>query len=411
MLQKSITYYLFILLIAGSLVSCGGKNSIPSLRESFSRKDKNPFGTYVAYEEVRQLFSKDSIQVKKDNFDKTWKDIADTGSLYIIISRNLYLTDEDRSSMLSYAASGNSLFISSENIDKGLLDSLHCYSEDREYFDQDDVSSMKYTNVTLSQIAYSDTTTYSYFYYPTSNSLPKFDSTVDKSTANFDSSNATVMGLNEYGEPNCVVVNYGRGRVYLHCEPRVLGNYFLLQKNNYIYLQQLLSFMPPTPQYVYWDDCYNKINYIDKNGRSSLGYILQFPAMRWAFFLLLALLIIYILFGGKRRQRVVRVIEPNKNTTVAFAETIGRLYLQKKDNRNIADKIINYFYEQIRNQYFLNTNHINDEFITALSRKSNVSKESTEKLFDTINNIQQADKVSDQQLLSLNQQIEIFNKK
>ncbi|MFN8247216.1 MAG: hypothetical protein U0T56_12660 [Ferruginibacter sp.] len=41
---------------------------------------------------------------------------------------------------------------------------------------------------------------------------------------------------------------------------------------------------------------------------------------------------------------------------MAFTETIARLYLQKKDNKNIADKMIMYFNEFIRTHYFLPVN-------------------------------------------------------
>ena len=384
------------------LVSCTDKNGIPSLRETFSKNDRNPFGTFVAYKEVLHLFSGDTIVTEKRDFKKVWADISDTASLYIIISRHLYLDSEERSSMLAYVNSGNSLFISCENIDPILLDTVvHCSIINAEIYDNS-IADMRYTTVKLQKSPYDavDTIPYGYFFYPSAN---KFSQS--------NSFSFNTLGTNESGEPDFIVSNYGRGRIYFHCEPRVLGNYFLLQRNNYIYWQKLLSFIPQTPQNIYWDDFYNKRNYpVDEMSMSALTYMLQFPPLAWAFWLLLLLLIVYILFGGKRRQRVINVIAPNKNTTVAFAETIGRLYLQKKDNRNIADKIINYFYEQIRNQYFLNTNHINDDFITTLSRKSNVSKEAVEKLFNQISEIQQTDKVKDQQLLSLNQQIENFNK-
>jgi hypothetical protein len=116
------------------------------------------------------------------------------------------------------------------------------------------------------------------------------------------------------------------------------------------------------------------------------------------------------LFGGRRRQRIIATITPNTNSTLAFTETISRLYLQKKDNRNIADKLITYLMEHIRNHYFLNTSHINDEFMITLSRKSNNSKAGTEQLFKSINTIHQSMEVSDQQLLLLNLQIEKFYK-
>jgi hypothetical protein len=133
-------------------------------------------------------------------------------------------------------------------------------------------------------------------------------------------------------------------------------------------------------------------------------------AMSKAIGLLAFLVALFILFESKRRQRVVPIIEPNKNTTVAFTETIGRLYLQEHNNKNIADKMIQYFYEQLRNQYFLNALHVNESFLQILSRKSNVKIADVKTLFNCIHTIQQSATISNEQLMHLNQHIERFNK-
>ena len=121
-------------------------------------------------------------------------------------------------------------------------------------------------------------------------------------------------------------------------------------------------------------------------------------------------MLLYILFNGKRLQRIIQQVKPNENTTVTFTETIGRLYLQKKDNKNIADKMITYFNEYIRNTYFLNTNHVNTDFITVLGRKSGVDKDKVDTLYRTIVATQNSDVVNDYQLLSLHEQIQNFYK-
>ena len=137
---------------------------------------------------------------------------------------------------------------------------------------------------------------------------------------------------------------------------------------------------------------------------------MKHPPLAYAFWLSLLLLLLYILFGAKLLQRVIQVIKPNENTTVTFTETIGRLYLQKKDNKNITDKMITYFNEYIRNTYFLNTNHINNDFVVMLSRKSGVEKDKVDTLYRTISATQGSDTVTDYQLLSLHEQIQNFNK-
>ena len=383
-------------MIAIALMSCrGSSDDIPPLDETYSRKDQQPFGAYVLHQQLQQFYYHHTLRVVKTNFASTWRGIEDTGAVYINISKNFFLTKTDLSSMLSFVYEGNSMFIASDRIDPALLDTLGCtLRRSQQYMPQ-----MKATSVSLDRV-FTDTTDYRYFYFPFYNHFTKWPKDF-----------AVALGKNRAGT-NFIVVFYGKGRFYLHAEPRALSNYFLLQKDNYRYATQVFSFTPAIPEHVYWDDYYNKKNRApSENGeRSRFAVLFQYPAMEWAFWLVLGLLLLYIFFGGKRRQRIVPILPPNINTAVAFTETISRLYLQQKDNRNIADKLITYLMEYIRNQYFLNTAQVNEEFIATLSRKANSNKESIEKLFTAIREIQQAAETTDQQLLTLNGLIENFYK-
>ena len=381
--------------------SCGSRQPVlPPLKETFSKRDKNPFGSYVFYNQLKQLYYNNEINTEKQNFETVWQNISDTAAVYILISKNLFLSEAGQRSMLQYVNDGNSLFISSENIDGSLLDSLGCI-ESPPLFVNGALSDIQTTSVKMDTAFFEDTSAYSYYYLPLSNHFKSYDTSI-----------TNVLGTNAAGKANFIEVFYGKGRFYLHCEPRALGNYFLLQKTNYQYLQNIFQPGSTTPEHVYWDDYYNRKNYPPSamGSKNAVDLLLQYPATAWAFWLALILLALYILFGGKRRQRIIEKISPNTNTTVAFTETVGRLYLQKKDNRNIAEKMITYFQEHIRKQYYLNTNQVNDDFITALSKKANAPKETTAALFQSIDLVHNSLEVSDQQLLLLNQQIEYFYK-
>ncbi len=400
--MRSITLYgAFLLLLVILCASCKVQPPvIPSLKESFSKKDKNPFGTYVFYNQLKQLFYHNELHTKRENFENVWQNISDTASIYISVSKNLFLSEAGQKAMLSYVNNGNTMFISSENIDSSLLDSLGCKAGQLNLSDEE-LANMQYTYVKMDTAFYADTRPYTYFYFPLNNHYKQYDTSI-----------TNVLGINKFGKANFIEVFYGKGRFYLHCEPRVFSNYFLLQNKNYQYLQDVFAFTNATPEHVYWDDYYNKKNYppSGQGSKNAFQLLLQYPATARALWLALLLLAFYILFGGKRRQRIVATIVTNTNSTVAFTETVGRLYLQKKDNRNMADKLIMYFQEHIRKQYYLNTSQVNDDFITTLSRKVNVQKEITEALFKTISLVQNATVISDQQLLLLNQQIEKFYK-
>ena len=232
------------------------------------------------------------------------------------------------------------------------------------------------------------------------------------------------MGVNEKGRPDYIITFIGKGRLYLHAAPRAFSNYFLLTGNNFQYLENVLSYLRLEPKNVYWDEYYkshsisrqkktsggNSFGDDDKNTFSPLNVIKNNPPLLWAFWIAIIALILYVLVNIKRKQRVINEVKENTNTTVTFTETVGRLYLQKKNNKNIAEKMITYFYEHIRNSYFLNTTQVNNEFMNSLSGKSGVAIEDTQKLFKSIDTINAGKNVNDIELLRLNELIQKFYK-
>ncbi len=399
-MKNKHTYLLVIFLFAVLFTACkNDTHKIPSLVETFYKKDKNPFGANIAYRQLDAMFTGKTIQDKKQTFTKTWENIADETALYVCITANLYVNEDEVNAMMEYIYAGNDLFISAGDIDELLLKRIGCNEMFTETSPENIFDLMK--NTSTNSIA-NPGPAYSYFYQPMQNYF-----------FNTDSSHIKILGFNEYKKPNSIVYFHGKGKLFLHCEPRAFSNYFLLKENNYQYLQNALAFTHKNPEHIYWDDYYSKLrhrkNKQDKDF-STFSEIMKHPPLVYAFWLSLILLGLYILFGGKRVQRIVEQLKPNENTTVTFTETIGRLYLQKKDNKNITDKLVTYFNEYIRNKYFLNTNIINEDFITTLSRKSGVQRDKVDILYRTIVAAHRSEHVTDYQLLSLQEQIQTFYK-
>ena len=398
--MKNKLTYLLIFCAAVLLTACWGSNAkkLPSLVETYSKNDKKPFGANIAYRQVAAMFSANVIKDKKEAFPKTWVNISDTASVYFIMAPKLFVNEDEVDAMLEYVYSGNSLVIAAAEIDDNLLKRIHC---NQMYTDIAMEVMMGQMNNTATRSVVKPQVEYAYYYYPFQNYF-----------VNTDSGNIKLLGYNEHKKPNSLVYFHGKGRLFLQCEPRALSNYFLLKDNNYEYLQHVMTYTHAQAQHVYWDDYYNKLRFRKRNNNnfSTFSEIMKHPPLLYAFWISLILLGLYILFGSKRVQRIIELRKPNENTTVTFTETIGRLYLQQKDNKNIADKMITYFNEYIRNTYFLNSNHINDEFMTVLSRKSGVQKEKVDTLYRTILATQSSDVVNDYQLLSLQEQIQRFYK-
>jgi hypothetical protein len=110
----------------------------------------------------------------------------------------------------------------------------------------------------------------------------------------------------------------------------------------------------------------------------------------------------------KRRQRIIPVIEPVANTTVDFVTVIGQVYYEQHDNSNIAQKKVGYFLEYIRTRYLLKTNLHDTVFMETLAKKSGAQIMLIQAIFYQVALIQNGQKVDNDDLITLNQNIEQF---
>jgi hypothetical protein len=251
--MNTVRQYLFFLFSAAVLfTACNGSGNakkIPDLAESFSNTDKKPFGTYIAYHQLEEMFYRNTIRDEKRNFEDSWKYLDDTGCVYICIAHSVYSTDEDVEGMTSFVNNGNDAFFAAEEFDSNLLSRLECkvVSElNAGYI----INNKPYvtSGLRIKESGKEDTSLYQYFYYPFFNSF-----------SSFNKANTRVLGVNENGDPDFIVIFKGKGRIFLHCEPRAFSNYFLLQKNNYEYLQKAFGYVRSYPDHVYWNNYYMKL--------------------------------------------------------------------------------------------------------------------------------------------------------
>src|SRR5690606_7585413 len=133
-----------------------------------------------------------------------------------------------------------------------------------------------------------------------------------------------------------------------------------------------------------------------------LRFVLSEPALRWAYYLGMGILLSFILFNLRRRQRPIPVVEPPANTSLQFAETVARLYWGQQDHLNLAHKRIAYFLEELRERYQMPAGRQDEAWLQRLARKSGHSTEEVQGLFAYIDRVQQQSALSAQDLLKLN---------
>jgi len=228
----------------------------------------------------------------------------------------------------------------------------------------------------------------------------------------------------------CLRVQYGRGSFILASHPLIFTNYHLLRQEGALYMEELFAYVSEE-RGLMWDEYYkperpnqSSSSSQDQNPRerdpsqSLWAYINQHEALSWTLYLLLGGALLYVLLGGKRRQRKVPIIKPLSNTTLEFTETIGRLYLfgggknaKGKNHRQIAEKKIRVWMGHIRSKYNLKTDVLGKEFEKALTAKTSYEEDEISALIGTIREVQQKNILSVNELLNLNEEIEQFYKK
>jgi hypothetical protein len=211
------------------------------------------------------------------------------------------------------------------------------------------------------------------------------------------------LGHTDLYEPNFVRIGHGKGNFYLHSGPVLFSNFNLLWADNDDYAERVFSHLPQRT--VLWDEYY-------KPGRARTGtplkYILQTEGLRWAWLVLLPSLVLYILFSGKRRQRIIPVLAPPRNDSLEFTETIGRLYWEHGDHLDLARKKVRYLLEYIRTHLHLETRTLDDKFADRLANKTGIPLSDVRTLFHFINQLETMQGLSETSLLQLNHLIDDF---
>jgi hypothetical protein len=394
---KKALLHIVLLSLLAVLASCNRQKRLNKF-VSLWRQDKNPYGCFYAFQHLTVLFPDAAISINKLSPRTFSYDAADSGSTivspkaYVIIGPSVVPDRNEVGSMIRFAAAGNQLFISSLLLGDSLLDALHLKVSDS-------LSRGSGDSLQLSLSEPQHTAPVSYIY-------PGL--CLDAYFTAFDTAHTQVLGRNYRGEPDFIRMGYRNGgAIFIHLAPMAFSNFFLLHKRNKTYYDAALSYLPERTGEVWWDEYFR---YQNRENFSALHFLLSSRAFRWAFWLTMLLFAILYIFESKRKQRALRIIPPPGNASVDFVKTIGRLYLQQKDNRNLALKMIAAFLEQVRSTYHIPTTALNDDFSKKLALRSGKEEGSVRRLVSSIHAARLGAALSDTALMDLYRQIEDFNK-
>jgi hypothetical protein len=404
--SRNILYLFGIFMIVIMVVEITRPQPI-NWKASYSSQDKIPFGMYILHQEIEELLEVSDFENVNEScytylLNTYLSDENHQKKAYFFVNNYLYFDDEETFALLDFVEAGHMAFLSAKHFSGKLRDTLKIETHTSYHYEEIAIKTKLYS------ASFSDDTT-------------TFKRGVNQSYfTHIDTLNTTALGYylpteknftttyTESGEftpevaLNYIKIPHGNGYFFIHTLPEAFTNYYLLN-GNHAYASRVLSHFDV--EHLLWDD-------YKKSGRkfieSPMRFVLSETTLKWAYYITIVSLILFVLYKGKREQRIIPVREPLKNTTGEFTKTIGDLYFQHRDYSNLIAKKNSYFLERVRSQFYLNTTVLDETFAEKLAQKKGKSKEDVIKLVQLLRRMKEKTLHTEEDLISLNQEIEKF---
>jgi hypothetical protein len=357
---------------------------------SFYHNDKEPFGAYV----LKTLVDDVGTELLETS-NQTLYEIRYLETQNLLVICNYFnITDAEKETLFELAASGKNILVAANNIDTLVTNEIGVEMNQPDFrvmvenmWGKDSIG-IRFTSNDPEKTYW----------------LPR--QLLTQYFTGYDDSNSDVLAENIDGKAVFIKCRYGNGYIFLCSTPMVFTNFSMLKNDNYEFVSGMLSnFMQDQ---TLWTSYYQLGR---MEAQSPLRYLLSEPSLKWAFYLTLISIIIFMFFEARRRQRVIPVIEPLKNDTLDFVKTISRLYYLKKDHKQLATKMTLHFMDHLKQKWLIDVNDDIREVIAKVSAKTGRDRTEVQNLFEQMDKVSRAKYISSEELKIYAKRIdEVLNK-
>lgn len=335
---------------------------------TFSHYDEQPLGCAL-FDSLLSSSLPHGYSLSKETFYQMEEDTVDKMGI-LVIANTLSMVKADVNALLKMAERGNKIMLVSNNYPKLLEDTLGFYCT---YSHFNAAAFRKYASSIFRKdsIYWVADSVYSrqlYRCYPQfcNSSFRRYDSKVIRKLAEKDMTDAigdaladsdSVKVYSNYHPLLAMARPWGEGEIILVSTPLLFTNYGVLDENNANYIFRLLSQMGELP--IVRSEGYMKAT--AQVQQSPLRYLLAHQPLRWALYLTMITILLFMIFTAKRRQRAIPVVREPANKSLEFTELIGTLYFQKKDHVDLVRKKFAYLAEELRREIQVDIEEVADD--------------------------------------------------
>ncbi len=344
-MKKTFKIYAVIFIVVMLILALleVNKKETVSWRKNFSINEKSPFGLFVFNNEAKDLFKNNLKRTEESPYDYYSQRKKDPHNILVIEKE---LDNQSWKKILEQVSNGSDAMILISHTPKDISDSIGYHSSDISFAEENVLkfTDKQYQNDFIKLDKFPSGRGFSYI-KPQVEVLGK---TVEKDNSD---------------QVNFIKTKFGKGTIYVHSEPLFLTNYYLLKPGSLKYAQDVFSYLQDR-ETIWFVENDTKVS------RFFMRFILSNPALKYAWWVFLGGLVLFIFFNAKRKQRIVPVLEPLRNTSVDFVKSIGNLYLQEGNFHDMMAKKAQYFLNKIRMDLLIDTRNLDAEFANKLHLKT-----------------------------------------
>jgi hypothetical protein len=355
-----------------------------SWKETFGAKDKNPFGCYV-FDSVMRASTHDRYTVSTRTLAQISKD-EETHS--VLLSEATSFDRIDIISIKNICHKGATVMIaSSSNYNDTQFEEAFGMVTDGGYyldFDKLKQSFLNDSNNYKNSIIWNGKG-YDKQSYPSNSLIATGYVSLQKDKKQFKVLAFRTLSYNEIGGENvsvdkcppiAVSRKIGKGTLILTSSPLLFTNYAITSKDimTPYYVMRMMSQMKGLPierttAYISGSRSEEEV--------SPLSFFLNQKPLRTALYISLLLIVVFMIFTARRRQRIIPIITKPVNRSLDFVKQIGMMYYQHHDNAYLVGRKFDFICSDLRRIYDIDIldNEADERNFAIISQQTGLSKE------------------------------------
>lgn len=388
----------YISLCLALVMGCSEQEKQVDWSPYFESQHKTPLGTEVFRKELKYVFEDAEIKNITGTTDDYIQYKWHTNTTFMYVNTRYFPKQLQSYHLLEFAKKENSLFIASYFNDQYLLKELGVKTNSK-ILDKY-VATLDYLRPNKKQFSIENKfSTVHYF-----SKIP---------------ANAKILGylkIDSLYRPNFIQLTLKNnvGYIYLHANPELFSNYYMLNKNDGLYALNTLNYLKHKNSII-WDGNGTERRYTSQPSEGGIAETLRFvfssKPLSAAFFLALAAIVLFVAFNYKRIVRPIATHKPLNNNSLAFTKLVGNLFIDQENHIDIARYRIIYLLDNVKRKFNLDISKLDEAFTHKLAEKAGMSEDELKPFVRLVNKIKNNSYLSKDEFISLNKSIDVFSKK